>query len=160
MKMNGRMKALYASLKSTEAEDSSCMDSGLLALLESGFAQANGAVLLKAQQNLAKGATPGNFPDLTGYECFVNHIHVEDYLRDTEPHLEPRRTLKHGFVFAHRLLENLSSSFPDKPFTVILAFSESGCSVRFHSTRSGEEWLSDDLDRYDREALLVLETSQ
>lgn len=159
MKMNRKMKELYTSLESAKADDESCMGSQLVTLLESGFAQANGAILLKRLKEFTKGATPVSFPDLTGYECFVNHIHVEDYVGYREDGLEPEGTLKQGFIFAHRLLEKLSSSFQKSPFTVILAFGASGCSIRFHSTRVGEQWLSDDLEKYEQEALLVLESS-
>jgi hypothetical protein len=106
---------------------------------------------------LAKGIKPDNFPDLTGYECFVNHVHIEDYLRGAE--LGSNALLKQGILFAYKIIEEFSSSFPDKSFKVIVAINESGCALRFHLIRSGENWLSDDLEIYVQEAILVLETS-
>jgi hypothetical protein len=84
-------------------------------------------------------------------------VHIDDYVDNLETHPEPLVTLKQGIIFARRINEKLQESFPEKPFTVIVAYNESGCAVRFHSIRSGEQWLSDDLEGYTKEALLVLE---
>ncbi len=126
----------------------------LLKLLQPGFTIVNGAVLLKSQKKLVKGIELGNFSDLTGYECFVNHVHIEDYLGDV---VDSDELLKQGLAFAHKTVEGLRSSFPGKRFKVIVAVNESGCNVRFHQIRDGENWLSDDLEKY-QEAILVVET--
>ena len=70
-------------------------------LVEPGFTEIEGAVLLETQEKLAKGVRPGNFPDLTGYECFVNHVHIEDYFSYAGP--GPNALLKQGIAFANKI---------------------------------------------------------
>jgi hypothetical protein len=157
IKMNSAMKVLYTEVESGRMAGTTNLSSELLKLVEPGVTVIGGAVLLKELEKLAKSTKPDNFPDLTGYECFVNHVHIEDYLSDAERGLNT--LLKQGIALANKIVEELSSSFPDKPFKAIVAANESGCSVRFHLIRNGENWLSDDLDKYGQEAILVLETS-
>jgi len=65
--------------------------------------------------------------------------------------------LKQTIALALATERQLRSTFPAKPFKVIVAASEGGCGVRFHVARPGEEWLASDLDGYG-EAILVVET--
>jgi hypothetical protein len=156
-KMNSVAKTLYTEVEPSRITDTANLSSELLGIVESGFIVVDGAVLLKTQEKFVKSIKPDNFPDLTGYECFVNHVHIEDYLGDAD--LGSKALLKQGIALANKIMEELSSLFPDKLFKAIVAANESGCSVRFHLIRSGENWLSDDLDKYGQEAILVLETS-
>jgi hypothetical protein len=156
IKMNSVMKSLYTEVEPGRITDTANLSSELLAIVEPGFIVVDGAVLLKTQEKFVNNIKPDNFPDLTGYECFVNHMHIEDYLGDAE--LDSNALLKQGIALANKIVEALSSLFPDKLFKAIVAANESGCSVRFHLIRSGENWLSDDLDKYGQEAILVLET--
>jgi hypothetical protein len=156
IEMNSVLKALYTEVESGRMTGAANLGSELLRLVEPGFVVIEGAILLNTQEQLTASIKPDNFPDLTGYECFVNHVHIEDYLSDAE--LSSNSLLKQGLAFANKIVEELSSLFPDKPFKAIVAANESSCSVRFHLIRSGENWLSDDLDKYGQEAILVLET--
>jgi hypothetical protein len=157
IKMNSMMKTLYDKVESSRITSSANLSIELLGLVEPGFMMVDDIVLLKMQEKFAKSVKLDNFPDPTGYECFVNHVHIEDYLSDSE--LDSNALLKQGIALANKIVEELSSLFPGKPFKVIVGANESGCSVRFHLVRSGENWLSDDLDKYGQEAILVLETS-
>ena len=154
MKMNSRMKKSYAELESKAMIGTISLKDELLKLLKPGFAEVNDSVLLRSQKKLAKRVGPDNFPDLTGYENFVNHVHIEDYFEDA---VDSNELLKQGLAFAHKTVEKLHSSFPGKQFKVIVAINESGCSVRFHQAREGENWLSDDIEKY-QDSILVLET--
>jgi hypothetical protein len=155
--MNSRMSAIYTELDLNKLVDSIGLNQQLLQLLQPGFIEINGAVLLKTLEKLGRNAKLESFPDITGYECFVNHIHIEDYLDDSG--VSSNELLKKGHKFAQALLEKLSTTFPNKPFKVIMAHNDSDCSVRFHMVRDGENWLSDDLEGYDQEAILIIETS-
>lgn len=129
---------------------------GLLRLLDQGFSQIDGAIVFTAMRNIAENIKPENFPDLTGFECFVNHIHVEDHLDESV--LDPAALLKQGVAFALAAETQLRSAFPGKQFKVIVAATKRGCGARFHSVRPREEWLASNLDGYGDEAILVLET--
>jgi hypothetical protein len=132
------------------------LDQGLVQLLSQGFTQIDGAIVFTATRSIAKKVKPENFPDLTGFECFVNNIHVEDQLE--EPLAASRALLKQGVAFGLATERQLRSTFPGKPFKVIIGATERGCGARFHLARPGEEWLASNLDGYGDEAILVLET--
>ena len=153
MKMNGSMRQLLdsmsLSLPFVLADESSESLPEMVTI--------DGSILLADEYERSRSVSFKDFPDRTGYECFVNHVHVEDYLDDAG--LGSNAILKQGIALANKIVEKLLPLFPDKLFKVIVAANESGCSVRFHMIRSGENWLSDDLDKYGQEAILVLETS-
>jgi hypothetical protein len=124
-------------------------------LLAPGFTDLGGAIVFTAMRNIAENVEPENFPDLTGFECFVNHIHVEDQLDGRVS--DQTALMRQGIAFALATESQLRSTFPGKPFKVIVAATAHGCGVRFHLVRAGEEWLASDLDGYGEEAILVLE---
>ena len=56
----------------------------LRAILSQGFTEQEDCVFLTAMLSGCRTVSQNSFPDKTGYECFVNHIHIED-LVDTRP---------------------------------------------------------------------------
>lgn len=155
MKMNRRMNGSLGQLSPAEFAKGEKLSEELSRLLAEGFTDLDGAIVFTAMRNIAENVKPENFPDLTGFECFVNHIHVEDQVNRSE--LDQAALLKQGLAFALAAENRLRSTLPSKAFKVIVALTARGCGVRFHSVRSGEEWLASDLDGYSKEAILVLE---
>jgi len=125
-------------------------------LLARGFTKLHGAIVFTAARKIGEKVEPKNFPDLTGFECFVNHIHIEDQL--DRPLSNEIAVLRQGIAFAFETKTRLLSKFPRKHFKVIVVSTTDSCGVRFHLNRPGEEWLASDLDGYAKEAILVLET--
>ena len=123
-------------------------------LLTRGFATLDQAIVYGAMHKLATNVKPENFPDLTGFECFVNHIHIEDQLNGPA---DKTALLRQGIAFALATESQLCFRFPGMHFNVIVAETSHGCGVRFHLVRTGEEWLRSDLEGYSEEAILVLE---
>ncbi len=76
--------------------------------------------------------------DETGYECFINHIHI--------------KSLPEALEFAERLnkalLERLRGDF-----VVIVSFDGREAAVRFHRRRIGQTWLSENLEEYREEGI-------
>lgn len=84
---------------------------------------------------------PAQFDDLTGVECFVNHLHFQSLARALTTAEKIRRTLEESFSGA---------------FQIIVAGRSGDFTVRFHKKRAGESWLSEDLEGYEEEAVLLL----
>jgi hypothetical protein len=121
-------------------------------LLSAGVVDQDGCVLFA---QLAKGtgsASRDRFPDLTGYECFVNHVHIDDYVEGADA----ATLAAMGVAFARRLSGLLSDHRGE--FNVIVGSDELSCTVRFHRVRAGEAWLADDLESYQDDAIAVLTT--
>jgi hypothetical protein len=112
------------------------------------LAQINGSVLLRDEYERAKAARLSDFPDRTGYESFINHIHL--------PYSGSSSSLKQCLTYTRALKQALQKLRPRRKFEIIVSLSDDGCVVRFHQIRPGEHWVSPNLETYADEAILVL----
>jgi len=147
MNANARMKALLDKLGSEPVElpQKLARIASEKLIAQEGCYFAKSLYLRKGRANLAM------FPDATGYECFVNHIHVDDY---TEPH-----SVLGQLRMALSLIDQcrgcwLHSQSDQLPIRFIVSCDESSCTFRFHVIRAGQKWEADDLEGY-AEAVLV-----
>jgi hypothetical protein len=157
VKTNQQMDVLYDEIREDNLDDPKALPQRLLALLNAGFVEEEQCLFL----SLLKKAAPVrrmDFPDLTGYECFINHVHVEDYLENGG--LPPLQMLGCGIALARALKERLSRLHGVKHFRIIIAFDGSSCTVRFHTVRPDEEWVAKHLNAYKKEAIAVMETRE
>lgn len=153
--MNRRMRDTIDSVGLPEFTKGEKLTKALSQWLAQGFTNIHGAIVFTAARSIGESIDLKNFPDLTGFECFVNHVHVEDHLGRSG--WDPQSLVRQGVAFARETESRLRSEFPGQPFKVIVASTAQNCGVRFHLDRPGEQWLANDLDGYAKEALLVLE---
>ena len=153
MRTNQKMKLLTEHLDRGRHDRSQMLDGRLVPLLARGLARIEDCVVLVSQENLAH-AKLDDFTDETGYECFVNHVHVTDYIDTPTNGLV---LLEQGIALARKLAQALSDSSMEGHFRIIISFDESECTVRFHKIRRGQNWLSADLEKYE-EAIGILDT--
>jgi hypothetical protein len=142
-RMNRRMSQLLGRFNislSTLASSSSAAKKEFITVGES--------LLLKKEFEQAKGVNANNFPDRTGFECFVNHVHLA--FDGTQ------QSLQSCLEYAMALRNQLAKIGKDRQFMVILTLSDDDCVVRFHELRKSERWLADDLETYREEAVLAL----
>ncbi len=99
-----------------------------------------------------------DFPNRTSYECFVNHIHIEDYLENGG--LPPLEMLGRGIALARELKARLSQQSGGKHFRIIVAFHGPTCTVRFHTIRPDEAWMDKDAVGLGAEPVAILETQE
>ena len=108
-------------------------------------------VLLKSEWERNRHVKITNLPDKTGFECFINHIHL--------PFAGTNESLISCLDYAATLQEALMPVTQDRQFRVIVSLSEDdrACSVRFLQIRPGENSMSEDLEGYKSEAILVFD---
>jgi hypothetical protein len=140
MKMNALMSQLLNRLDVSLDTDS--LARSMLTLIE-----VDGSIVLAREFEQAKGVTTNDFPDRTGFEAFVNHVHLS--FGGTRQSL---RTCIQSAIGLHNEL----SRYPSRAFTVILSILDDNCVIRFHQLRADETWLSDDLEKYTEESILIL----
>ncbi len=157
MKTNPRMEALYEEIQEDHLDDPKALPQKLVKLLDQGFTEEDQCVFLA---HLRKDAPVQrlDFPDRTAYECFVNHVHLEDYLENGG--LPPMTLLGRAIAFARELLQRLSRLQGTKEFRVIVASDGQTSTVRFHTIRPAEQWVSKGVDGFREEALATLETKE
>jgi hypothetical protein len=111
------------------------------------FVLVDNSVFLKEEYERARHVRLADFPDRTGLECFVNHLHL--------PFSGTRKSLLACIGHASALLRGLAR-LEDRRFQVIVSITEGECTVRFHELRSNERWIADDLEGYASESILLL----
>jgi len=122
-------------------------------IISEGILTENGCLLLKKNISLCNGVKINDFPDLTGYECYINKINVDDYL----PTVDPKELLQYSILLVRLLEEQLVKV--DEKVKIVIGFQADDVitsSVRFHKVRSKESWLAADIEKYD-ECILVAE---
>jgi hypothetical protein len=143
MKMNNKMYELLNSANILVGDELS-----FETLEVPEFVVAKGSVLLRDEYERALHVDTKEFPDRTGYECFINHVHF--------PFSGTRESLLLCLRYAFAIRNRLDQVGGRRPFLVIVSVAESSCTVRFHEVRQGESWISPNLEAYAEEAILLI----
>lgn len=134
MKSDGRMRTL---LSTTQA--ARLLAPGLKGIVDNGFEDRDGCCVLHALSAHAK--TPrACFVDCTSYECFVNSLHVEDYSSESP--------FAQALLLVGEILHKWRIEQPANCLVAIVTADELSVVAKFHVKRHGEQWLSDDIERY------------
>lgn len=154
-KYNIKMKAILDQYGISEFSDSNVqIPEDLQNIVRDEIYHENECYFLKHNFQLCKGVTSKDFPDLTGYECYVNRVNIDDYVDPTNL----KDFIRNAFCFIHQL-ERLLSRYKQK-FVIILGLEIDDivtAAIRFHKLRENETWLNADLEKYVDEGILVKE---
>ena len=120
-------------------------------ILGEGIAYRDGCLVLKTQLELTQLNARKRFQDETGYESFVNHIHLEDTIASADVCV----LLEQALVFADELATLTSKAGIKEPLEYIVISDENDVNVRFHIRRPGQSWLADDLETYEEAVAAV-----
>jgi hypothetical protein len=91
--------------------------------------------------------------DKTGYECFVNHIHLKE-------HGNAAAVLGHAVAFCKRVSAEAVCIAPNRSVRFIITKNGKDWTVHFHTLRPDESYVSADLEGYAEEAVLVLDSTE
>ena len=147
LRMNSVMLKAYDDLLPDNIE----LDNDLREIVEAGFVGDDGCYLLKKYLEIGTNVSFSDFPDKTGYECFINSVNIDDYVKDNY--------LAQGLCFVRNILSRWNEFQDDEVLMAILSLDELGSKVKFHTLREGEQWLADELDEYE-EAILLVDSSE
>ncbi|WP_080630898.1 hypothetical protein [Burkholderia gladioli] len=142
MKVNRAMRNILYKVKLNCSINSSLMD-----VVNGGFVLRDGCYFLSL---LLKGvnASMENFPDRTGYECFVNSLHIEDY--------DPVSPLAQAIIFIKEIFSIWNVVNEVDLLAAIVMVDEFSVVTKFHVDRVGEQWLSSNIDDYDDPVFFIL----
>jgi hypothetical protein len=141
MNANQAMKVLLHDLRLDQP-----LIPSLKRIAETGFEVRDGCYFLREFAELSRGSR-ANFIDATGYECFANAIHIEDY--------EEISPLVQALLFVERAFGVWNATQPAKTLAAVVSADEYSVVVRFHVHRAGEQWLQDDIEGYEDPVLSV-----
>jgi hypothetical protein len=141
MRTNKAMRNLLSGLSLDRS-----LVSSLEAIADGGFVNQDGCYVLRVflkTTNVTKSA----FGDCTGYECFVNSLHIEDY--------EAEQPLAQAILLVKQVFRVWSSTNPNVRLTGIVSADEFSVVAKFHVRRIGEHWLSDNIEGYEDPILSI-----
>ena len=157
MKSNRQMEVLYDEIHEGGLDDPKALPQKLLSILNEGFVEEAQCWFLSALRREVP-VQRADFTDRTAFECFVNHIHVEEYLENGG--LPPLEMLGRGIALAKELKARLTRRQGAEHFRIIVAFHGPTCTVRFHTIRPDEKWVDKDANGYETDAVAVFDTQE
>ena len=113
-----------------------------------GLVTVEGCVLLADEAQGCHSVSVSDFPDRTGFECFVNHFHV--------PYEGTPAGLQKLIVRIAGIRRALTGYAPDRNFLIPVSVAKGECTIRFHECRPGEAWLADNLEGYTEESVAAI----
>lgn len=121
-------------------------------IIEQGFTDKNHSVLSVYLLNYCGSVSYSNFEDEIAYECFVNSLHMEDYVKD--------HFIEYSIVFTNELIKKWKSLRPENLNVIISLDDESLLpKIKFHVKRYGREWLAEnELESYIQPILITTQT--
>ena len=143
MRMNLTMKGLLDDLGSKPPPS---LPAELSAVTNEGFVIQGACSFLRVLCEHRGNAIPSMFPDETGYECFINNIHIDAH--SNEP-------LPLAMVFADEVGKAWVSSGSRNSLRVIVSCNDTGCVVRCHVVRPQQSWHDENLEAYKHDAVWV-----
>lgn len=158
MRMNKAFVARWNAERLSEVLPEVVLHPRLAALVQAPFVRVDGGLLL---ESLVTGS-PGReaFQDATGYEAFINKFHVDDWTDEAGFDSERLRVMlqqgtKAAIVLADRLRR-------EGRYQVLLSLDLDSewpsMTLRFFGRREGERWSAEDLDSYQLDEVLTIDT--
>lgn len=131
-------RAMKSALSETQLDCS--LNPSLKSIADSGFVLRNGCYVIRGLSKTTN-VKRESFPDRTGYECFLNSLHVEDY-DSVSPLAQAILLVKEVFAVwnAEQRTERLTAIVSADEFSVV---------TKFHGQRLGEQWLNENVEGYD-----------
>lgn len=134
------------------SSDNSALHPTLSAIADAGFVSTGGAHLLRKLAEPNPHIRPEDFTDLTGYECFVNSVHVEDFTEDDVG--------QQTFLLIERVFKDWQATGEHQILNALISSSAPGEVVlKFHLLRPGESLSAEPLDGYIDDAVAVIDSA-
>lgn len=125
------------------------LNTDLKEIVEAGFVNANGFVFLKMLYEKATNVSEIDFPDRTGYECFINSVHIDDFVEAD--------CLITACMFVDFIFKKWKDANIKGVLCAIISSEELSTIVKIHLKRNGESWLDENIEKYE-DAVLVTDT--
>jgi hypothetical protein len=148
-RINRLMLEKYGTLLNDLDLAESTLPKGLEEILDRGFTEVDGCILLTYRCERAGVTGDDTVCDKIGAERFYNHTHINCYAEDD--------TIMVGIAFLSRIASMLAAKFPKYQFRADLSenIEEVGAVVCFYRLREGELWINGDgdIEGFKRECL-------
>lgn len=138
---------MFRLLKREIVEDT-VLSKELSNLFKGGLIVYNECVFLNSLFLSQKHIAQKDFIDQTAYECFINSIHVDDYITDN--------LFAQALLFVEKVIEEWMLLKKQNNLEIILSKTDYGFNIKFHILRTGEDYLNIENINSFEEGLMVL----
>lgn len=142
MKINNPMREL---LKEVDLEVS--LNSSLQDIVGHGFEDKEDCYFMAALFRGSTNVTRDSFQDATGYECFINSLHIEDYGSE-----DP---LSQAIKFVEKIFYIWNIHQKNIVLAAIISSDEFSVVTKFHVKRAGENWINEDVNNYEDPIMFI-----
>jgi hypothetical protein len=138
-----------------EVLPSTLLQPRLRALVEAPLVRKGGGLVLEPL--VANATGPDAFQDRTGYEAFINKVHIDDLMDAGSGPEQLGALIRQGVKAAISLSHRLES---EGRFRVLLSLDAElpTMTLRFFERREGEAWGAEDPDAFQLEEVLMIDT--
>jgi len=142
--LNSPMLTLLSSSICREAR----LDRSLNELLDEGFTCVDGCYLLTGLAKVRTQYGLAEFQDRTAYECFINGVHIDDYVDE--------EYIAQTFLFVTAVMKAWIETTTESTLEVIVSKTNHGYNVKLHVVRSGEDYIDHaEIDNFEEAVLVV-----
>lgn len=113
------------------------LSSELNEIVTQGFVGLEGCFLSKKLFSYCHSSSPDAFEDEIAFECFVNSIHMEDYVSESY--------FEYSIIFSNSMIRKWNQQY-DKKLNFIISLDDETLlpTIKFHLKRDGASWLNED----------------
>jgi hypothetical protein len=153
MRANRAMSQLLT--EGTPLQSADVLSDELVQKLRDGMCFVDGCLVLgKSDAAPRLNSIRAAVMDKTGYECFVNHVHLKE-------RGDSAAVLRQAVAFCRRVSVEALRLAPNQSLRFIISKNGEDWTAHFHILRTDEpSWVSDDLEGYKEEAVLVLDSTE
>ena len=142
---NKKMYNLYNSIEFDKVN----LDKKLLSIVSNGFLEVDGCYFISKLFENCNNVSKADFIDKTGYECFVNSIHIDDYVDNI--------FLGQAFLLVEKVFEIWNEKNKAYLLTGLVSETEFGANVKFYLKRPNEEYIKiDEIEKFEEGVMLSL----
>jgi hypothetical protein len=133
------------------------LENNLLKIVNGGFIEKEGCFFLKELFSKQKTDNfkyfPNNFPDKVSKECFINSIHVDDYVKNSY--------MDYGMAFIEKVFKDWNSKYINKKLQVILSSDNAKINLKLHLVRNNEIWVDPDhLEKFKDNGIMLIDSDE
>jgi hypothetical protein len=141
--MNSGMRKAYDEIDINDKY----LESELLEIVSSSFIDIGECLFLKNCIEVKTNVAINDFPDKTGYECFINSVNIDDYIEND--------LLEQGILFSQEAFKKFKAFDKKNILNCIMLMDEFGLKIKLHLLRDGEQWLPENLEGFEEAILMV-----
>lgn len=125
------------------------LDNELFSIFSQWFVEVEDSYFFKRFYEIQKDhIDKSNFIDKTGFECFVNSFHVDDYVKND--------FLCQSLLFVRIVFDKWTITNNEMVLKCIISGTDDGINIRFHIQRANENWIIDDNIENFEEGIFIL----